>query len=169
MKFDKNDIHTANMVIYGGMLFDSERLLIKYLDTCEAEYVTSNFLLTREDYETSLDLDHSDLVAMLDQRYNDPDDEEEAIDDMFYQYQSEIEELLDEYDIYVQIDSRHDYEDITYKLSGTYGNLKKFANEYSIYLDLNNLGDVLFDVEKEADIDITSGDEDLILHNFNKD
>lgn len=167
MKFDKDDVVAVDMITYEGMLFESEKSLMRYLDTCEAEYITSNFFLTRRDHEQALG--RSDLVNCLDQQYDDPDDEEEAIDNMCYEYESEIENLLDTYDVYAQIDRSHHYGEITYKLSGTYGNLKKFAKEYSPYLDLNNPGDALFDVEEESDIDITSGDENLILHNFNDD
>lgn len=167
MKFDKDDIGTIDMIIYEGMLFESEKSLMNYLDTCEAEYVTSNFLLTRGDHEQGLS--RSDLVNCLHQEYDDPDDEEEAIDDMCCEYELEIDKLLDKYDISAKRVSGYGYAHVTYKLSGTYGNLKKFAKEYSPYLDLNNPGDALFDIEEESDIDITSGDEDLILHDFSID
>lgn len=146
MVFDIDDAVSVELVAYEGKLFESREDLIKYIDSCDCEYLTENFLLDRDDHLKYNS--YSELQGDM------SDDELEAL---FDEFEHNVEALLTKYDI-----SYHKRGRDAYRLSGTFGNMKAFAKEYDSHLDFGNPGEALYDVEETADIDIDSGDEDLI-------
>lgn len=151
--FDKDDIEVREFSVFEDMIFLSEDELMKYIDSCDAEFETYNFYLDTDDvYEFA---DRSELVAL----YDDDEDELYAAE---REFDNNVEELMSKYDINYTRGGRSG-SGRRYTLYGTYGNLKKFAEEYCGYIDWSNPGEHLSDCEERADIDLESGDEDYIL------
>ena len=150
MIFDIDDAVSVELISYEGMFFESREDLVKYIDSCECDYFTENFLLDRED--------HLKYNSYSELRGDMSDDELEAL---FDEFEHNVDALLMQYDI-----SYSKRERDTYRLSGTFANMKAFAKEYDSHLDFGNPGEALYDVEEAADIDIDSGDDDLIAFRY---
>lgn len=151
--FDRDNIETRDFVVFEDMIFLDEYELVAYLDTCDAEFETYNFYLDTDDvYEFA---DRSELLAMH-------DDDEDALYATEREFDRKVEELMSKYDISY---SRGGISGAgrRYILSGTYGNLKKFADEYCGYIDWGNPGEHLSECEEEAEIDLESGEDGYIL------
>ena len=143
MRFDRDDISTLEYIVYEDKIFETEADFISYLDSCDCQYVTDEFILDADD--------HRFYGNVFD------DDDEDAIEE----FNHAVDALLIKYDISYALLSRS-YSGIKYELSGTYGNLKKFAKEYSPYIGLDNPGEALADAEFEADIDFDTGDDSFV-------
>ena len=152
VRFDRDDIETRDFVVFEDMIFLDEYELVAYLDTCEAEFETYNFYLDSDDvYEFA---DRSELLALY-------DDEDDLYADE-REFDAKVEELMRKYDIsYTRGGSSGAGR--RYTLSGTYGNLKKFADEYCGYIDWSNPGEHLSECEEQAEIDLESGEDGYIL------
>lgn len=147
MVFDRDNIMLVEFVTYDGLVFQSEEKLMEYINGCDCEYETQNFMLDRYDH----------LENMTEEELR-GDMTEEELEDMFDEFEHQVNVLLENYSISYR---KGNYD--SYTLCGTFGNMKAFAKEYDPHLDLSNPGDALSDVEQEADIDIDSGNEDLIV------
>ena len=145
MIFDIDDAVSVELISYEGMFFESLEDLVKYINSCDCEYSTENFLLDRDD--------HMEYNSYSELRGDMSDDEPEAL---FDEFEHNVDALLIQYNI--SYSKRRG----VYTLSGTFANMKAFAKEYDSHLDFGNPGEALYDVEEAADIDIDSGDEDLI-------
>lgn len=154
--FDKDSIEAREFVVFEDMIFLDEYELMGYLDSCDAEFETYNFYIDTDDvYEFA---DRSELVALH-------DGDEDALYAAEREFDRKVSELMSKYDISysrggASMSGRR------YTLSGTYGNLKKFAKEYCGYIDWSNPGEHLSECEKQAEIDLESGDDDYILGNL---
>lgn len=152
--FDRDNIEVKEFAVFEDMIFLSEDELMKYLDSCDAEFETYNFYLdTDELYQF---IDRSEI---LDLDYN---GDEDALYELEQEFDNQVEELMSKYDISYTRGGRN-RDGYRYTLYGTYGNLKKFADEYCGYLDWGNPGEHLSDCEERAEIDLESGDDDYIL------
>ena len=151
--FDKDNIEVREFVVFEDMIFLDEDELMKYIDSCDAKFETYNFYLDSDDvYEFA---DRSELLALY-------DDDEAELYGAEREFDNNVDELMSKYDInYTRGGSSGSGR--RYTLYGTYGNLKKFADDYCGYIDWSNPGEHLHDCEERADIDLESGDEDLIL------
>ena len=154
--FDKDNIETREFVVFEDLIFLDEYELVGYLDSCDAEFETYNFYIDIDDvYEFT---DRSGLVAL----YDDDEDELYAAE---REFDKKVSELMNKYEISYNRGSKAG-SGRRYTLYGTYGNLKKFADEYCGYIDWSNPGEHLSKCEERAEIDIESGDDDYILGNL---
>lgn len=150
-KFDIDAIEEREYAVIEDMIFYTRDDAIKYINSCDAEYSTSNFYLTPNDFIQDIDIE--DLIDI----YGDEDLAEEALDE----YEEKARNLLHKY----SINYSHPHYG-KYILSGSYSDLKKFAEEYSNHLDFDNPGEALYDCAEEADIDLESGDFTYVLAKF---
>lgn len=155
-KFDKSDIEVREFPVFEDKIFLSEEELIKYIDSCDANFTTYNFYRDSDDI-----FEFSSRSELLD-AYG---DDEDALTDAAGEFDVNVDELVSKYDIHCRR-GHATGSGREYTLYGTYGNLKKFANEYCGYIDLGNPGEHLSDCEEFADVDFESGDEDYILGNL---
>ena len=150
----KNEREEITVIKLGDYLFENEEALNNYLDSCEAELKTFNFSYDREDFQKYMG---PDFWAVFEWD-PDSDEDDERIDAAFTEYQEKIDDLCDKYDITFDF-KKYQVQGPLYILEGTYGNLKKFAAEYSGHLEEDDTGDALYYTYREADIDIDSGDD----------
>ena len=154
--FDKDNIEVREFVVFEDMIFLDEDELMKYIDSCDAKFETYNFYLDSDDvYEFA---DRSELLALY-------DDDEDELYTAERTFDKTVKELMSKYDISYNRGGRTG-SGRRYKLCGTYGNLKKFAEEYCGYIDLSNPGEHLSDCAERAEIDLESGDDEYIIGNL---
>lgn len=147
--FDRDDIETREFLVMDDKIFFSDDELNEYLNSCKAEFDTENFFG-----------DHYDMLEVIDEDELRGEMSEEDFEELCYYFDVTVENLIDKYDI-----RAHKYpgNDMRYSISGTYGNLKKFCEEYSNDLQQSNAGEPLSDFEMDVYVDLESGDEDQIL------
>lgn len=151
--FDKDNIEVREFTVFEDMIFLSDDELEKYIDGCDAEYETYNFYVDSDDvYEFVSRQEMIDVYG----------DDEDALYEAERTFDSTVADLLSKYDINYRRGPASG-SGRRYKLYGTYGNLKKFADEYCGYIDWGNPGEHLSDCEERANIDLESGDEDYII------
>lgn len=153
--FDRKSIEARDFVVFEDMIFLDEYELVAYLDTCDAEFETYNFYLDTDDiYQFA---DRSELVALY--------DDEDELYAAEREFDHKVSELMSKYDISYTRGERSGA-GRRYTLSGTYGNLKKFADEYCGYIDWSNPGVHLSECKERAEIDLESGEDGYILGNL---
>lgn len=141
-----------------GFLFENEENAEAYLDSCDAILETFNFEYDREDFEKYMGSDFYDMFDW------DPDSDEDdnRIDSAFVEYQERVDELCDKYDIDFDF-KKYVPQGPLYILSGKLGDLKKFAEEYASHIEWDDEGEALYHMNKDAQIDLESGDDSYIL------
>lgn len=147
--FDRDDIETREFLVMDDKIFFSEVELEEYLNSCKAEFDTENFFADR--YDLFDEIDEDELRGEM---------SEDDFEELCYNFDVTVENLIDKYDIRAH---KHSSNPLGYSISGTYGNLKKFCEEYSNDLQQSNAGEPLGDFEMDVYVDLESGDEDQIL------
>lgn len=159
-RVDELDGRSIQAYAIENYLFKDKNTALEYLNSCDCELETVNFYYDRKDFET-----YGDFYK--DGGYDSYGEEgslevEDAIDNDIFKYQEYVDDLCDKYNIEYDFD-KYSSSGSVYTLRGKFGDLLAFSKVYDAHMDLQTPGEALQDFKDEVEIDINSGDEDLIL------